>query len=71
MGQAIARRLAEAGADLLIGDKDGDAAGAAAEALSTQHGVRARGRHLDVASSHSVAGLARPRTRAGVGSTFG
>ena len=41
IGNAIARRLAEAGASVLIGDKDGDAAAAAATGLGKEFGVSA------------------------------
>ncbi|HEY6452827.1 MAG TPA: SDR family NAD(P)-dependent oxidoreductase [Steroidobacteraceae bacterium] len=58
IGYAIARRLAEAGAQVLIGDKDAAAAAAAAANIASAFGVRAIARALDVADARSMAGLA-------------
>jgi NAD(P)-dependent dehydrogenase (short-subunit alcohol dehydrogenase family) len=55
LGRAIADRLAEAGADLLIGDIDEKLATAAAEQLAQRHGVRVIGAAMDVTDSPSVA----------------
>jgi NAD(P)-dependent dehydrogenase (short-subunit alcohol dehydrogenase family) len=54
LGKAIARRLAEAGADVLIGDVDEALAGSAAEEL----GGRAIGVAMDVTDPASVAAAA-------------
>ncbi|KQP56872.1 short-chain dehydrogenase [Agreia sp. Leaf283] len=58
LGKAIALRLAEAGADVVIGDLDEDLAVRTAHELSGTHGVRAEGLRLDVASTDSVVALA-------------
>jgi NAD(P)-dependent dehydrogenase (short-subunit alcohol dehydrogenase family) len=58
LGRAIAARLAEAGADLLIGDLDEGLATVAAEELSRRHGVRVIGAAMDVTDSGSVAAAA-------------
>ena len=58
IGYAIARRLAEAGADLLIGDKDMGAASASADSVGKEFGVRAFACALDVADARSMARLA-------------
>jgi NAD(P)-dependent dehydrogenase (short-subunit alcohol dehydrogenase family) len=58
IGYAIARRLAEAGAELLIGDKDAKAAAASAEAIGKQFGVRAFHCALEVGDARSMARLA-------------
>jgi NAD(P)-dependent dehydrogenase (short-subunit alcohol dehydrogenase family) len=58
MGEAIARRLAEAGADILIGDREADLAAATAANLAKTYGVKAKGVFLDVAQSKSVSELA-------------
>lgn len=55
LGKAIARRLAQAGADVLIGDlQDGTAKTVAAE-LSQEFGVRVLSTQLDVTDAGSVA----------------
>ena len=53
IGLAIARRLAEAGADVMVGDLDKESAEAAAEQLLT-FGHRAVGAELDVADELSI-----------------
>jgi NAD(P)-dependent dehydrogenase (short-subunit alcohol dehydrogenase family) len=58
IGYAIARRLAEAGAEVLIGDKDVKGATASAEAIAKEFGVRAFPCALDVADARSMARLA-------------
>jgi NAD(P)-dependent dehydrogenase (short-subunit alcohol dehydrogenase family) len=58
IGAAIARRLAEAGADLMIGDLDEASAAAVAEEMRQRFQVRAVGTRLDVTDSASVAALA-------------
>lgn len=54
LGRAIAHRLAEAGADLAIGDIDGAGAQRAAQALAAAHGVRAIGAALDVRRTDAI-----------------
>ncbi len=58
IGLAIARRLAEAGADVLIGDVDKSGAEEAAETIAREFGHRAIGVELDVTSSASIAAAA-------------
>ena len=58
LGRAIAARLAEAGASLLIGDLDGEGAASAAAELAARFGGDAAGTALDVTASASVAALA-------------
>ena len=58
LGKAIAARLAEAGADLLIVDLNADAASAAAGELAERYGVTAVGTRADVSDSASVAAAA-------------
>ncbi|GAA2869051.1 3-oxoacyl-ACP reductase FabG [Streptosporangium fragile] len=58
LGKAIASRLAEAGADLLIGDIDEELAVSAAKQIADSHGVRAIGVAMDVADAGSVAAAA-------------
>src|SRR5690348_7984820 len=58
LGRAIALRLAEAGADLLIGDIDEELAVTAAKQLAERHGVRATGTAMDVTDAASVAAAA-------------
>jgi NAD(P)-dependent dehydrogenase (short-subunit alcohol dehydrogenase family) len=58
IGYAIARRLAEAGADVLLGDQDVKGAALASEALSKEFGVRAFPCALEVGEARSVARLA-------------
>jgi NAD(P)-dependent dehydrogenase (short-subunit alcohol dehydrogenase family) len=58
LGKAIALRLAEAGADVLIGDIDEDLAHQAAADVAQRYGVRAVGAAMDVADSASVAAAA-------------
>jgi NAD(P)-dependent dehydrogenase (short-subunit alcohol dehydrogenase family) len=58
IGHAIARRLAEAGADLMIGDLNEKSAAEAAADMRQRFQVKAAAAHLDVADSKSVARLA-------------
>jgi NAD(P)-dependent dehydrogenase (short-subunit alcohol dehydrogenase family) len=58
IGAGIATRLAEAGADVVLGDVDGAGAVAAAGALEERHGRRVVGAGVDVADEASVAALA-------------
>lgn len=54
LGKAIALRLAEAGANILIGDVNADRARAAAEDIAHRFPVRAVGVPMDVTDSESV-----------------
>ena len=58
IGLAIARRLAEAGAEVLIGDVDKAGAGEAAKTIARESGRRVAGIELDVADSASIAAAA-------------
>ncbi|XVU28662.1 SDR family NAD(P)-dependent oxidoreductase [Actinoplanes sp. CA-054009] len=58
LGKAIAERLAEAGADVLLGDLDAGLASAAAAEIAERFGVKAIGAHMDVTDSASVAAAA-------------
>ncbi|NII42617.1 NAD(P)-dependent dehydrogenase (short-subunit alcohol dehydrogenase family) [Curtobacterium flaccumfaciens] len=58
LGKAIALRLAEAGADLLLVDLDAAAADAAAAEISSRFGVTARGFRTDVSNSAEVTAAA-------------
>ncbi len=58
IGYAIARRLAEAGAEVLIGDRDLKGAAAASEAISKEFRVRVFPCALEVGEALSVARLA-------------
>src|SRR5271155_1112535 len=58
IGLAIARRLTEAGADVVIGDVDVPAAEASAAALSREFGRRVIGVSLNVAEESSIVDLA-------------
>lgn len=58
LGLAIGRRLAEAGAAIVLGDLDGGEAERAAAAVARDHGVRAKGYETDVTDSASVRTLA-------------
>ncbi len=58
LGLAISRRLAEAGADILIGDLNEGAAAESASEIAGEFGVAAIGALLDVTDSRSVARLA-------------
>ncbi|WP_040830216.1 SDR family NAD(P)-dependent oxidoreductase [Nocardia jiangxiensis] len=58
LGKAIALRLAEAGADVLIGDIEADLAITAAEQVAEAYGVRAIGVAMDVTDGSLVAAAA-------------
>ncbi|SDY66579.1 SDR family NAD(P)-dependent oxidoreductase [Herbiconiux ginsengi] len=58
LGKAIAARLAEAGADILIIDLDADRASAAADELASRFGVRGLGTRADVSDTASVVAAA-------------
>ncbi|WP_447648116.1 SDR family NAD(P)-dependent oxidoreductase [Microbacterium forte] len=55
LGRAIADRLAEAGADIVIADLDEQRSRAAADEIAERFGVRAAGVRMDVTDSSSVA----------------
>jgi NAD(P)-dependent dehydrogenase (short-subunit alcohol dehydrogenase family) len=55
LGKAIAARLAEAGADVLIGDREPTLADAAAEDLAARYSTRVIGTTMDVTDSASIA----------------
>ncbi|MFJ4175353.1 SDR family NAD(P)-dependent oxidoreductase [Microbacterium sp. NPDC089696] len=55
LGRAIAERLAEAGATIVIADLDADRSSAAASEIAERFGVLATGVRMDVADSQSVA----------------
>jgi NAD(P)-dependent dehydrogenase (short-subunit alcohol dehydrogenase family) len=54
LGKAIALRLAEAGANILIGDLNADRAQTAADDIAARFPVRALGAAMDVSDSESV-----------------
>ena len=54
LGKAIAQRLAEAGADVLIGDRDGDLAEEAAQDLDARYASRVIATTMDVTDSESI-----------------
>lgn len=58
LGKAIASRLAEAGADVLIGDIEKELAETTAKQLAERHGVFAIGMAMDVTDAASVAATA-------------
>lgn len=58
LGKAIAWRLAEAGADVLLGDLEEELALTAAADIAEHHGVRAIGTAMNVAAAASVAAAA-------------
>ena len=58
IGAGIAGRLAEAGAEVVVADLDGEAAVGVAKALETAHGRRMVGARVDVADEASVVALA-------------
>ena len=63
LGYAIATRFAEAGADIVLGDKNESGATDAAEALSRQFGRKISSALLDVTDSTIVAEFAREAER--------
>lgn len=58
LGKAIALRLSEAGASVVIGDIDGELAKSAALDLEARYGGKAIGTFLDVADTSSVKAMA-------------
>lgn len=58
LGRAICRRLAEAGVRTVLGDINGDAAGALSSEIERDFGTSAVGVRVDVTDSRSVAQLA-------------
>ncbi len=54
IGEAICRRFAEAGADVVVADLDGALAADVAAAVAAEHGHRAIGVGLDVADERAV-----------------
>lgn len=58
LGKAIAHRLCEAGAHVVIGDIEEELARRSAEELATRYGVKVLGVRMDVADSASVAAVA-------------
>lgn len=58
IGDGIAERLAEAGAAVVLGDLDGEAAAARAKALEAARGRRMLGTRVDVTDEASVVALA-------------
>lgn len=58
IGEAVSRRLAEAGAALVLGDIDDGAAAALAATLAGEFGVETRARRVDVGSVEDVDALA-------------
>lgn len=63
LGKAMARRLAEAGAAVLIGDLKADQAQAAAAELSAAYGGKVLATALDVTDSASIAAAAEQAAR--------
>lgn len=58
IGYAVADRLAEAGASVLLADLDGDLAASAADELSARRAAKVLGIQTDVADAHAVRELA-------------
>ncbi|MBK6510361.1 MAG: SDR family NAD(P)-dependent oxidoreductase [Haliea sp.] len=58
LGKAIALRLAEAGADVLIGDRDAELAAAAAQDLDARYSSRVIATAMDVTDSESITAAA-------------
>lgn len=54
IGEAICRRFAEAGADVVVADLDGDLATKVAEAIAADYGHRAIGIALDVVDEQAI-----------------
>ena len=59
LGRSIARRLAEAGANVLIGDRNAELATAAAAELDARHAGTVLAAAMDVGDAASVAAVAR------------
>lgn len=58
IGLAIARRLAEAGADIVVADLDGPSAAGAADTISADFGVRTVATTVDVRDENSIDAVA-------------
>jgi NAD(P)-dependent dehydrogenase (short-subunit alcohol dehydrogenase family) len=58
IGKAVAARLAEAGADLVIGDHRGELSDSTAAELAERYGIRAVGVEVDVRDAAAVSALA-------------
>lgn len=63
IGYATAARFAEAGATVMIGDRDADGAANAAAAIAAKHSVVVESAPLDVGSAASVGGFADESVR--------
>src|SRR5579883_1662834 len=64
LGEALARRLAVEGCDVLLADVNGAQAEEAAKKIAQDTGRRAVGRAVDVTSEEQVAGMANAATEA-------
>ena len=58
IGAAVGRRLAQAGANVVLADLDGDAAAATAAAITADTGIRTLGARADVTDSASLGAAA-------------
>ena len=65
IGKAIARRLSEAGAMVVVGDLDDARAAQTAEALALETGGAVHGTHLDVRDARDVRRRQRRAVRGG------
>ena len=54
LGKAIALRLAEAGANVIIGDREADLAKQASNDISDRFGINTMGMYLDVSKTESI-----------------
>jgi sorbitol-6-phosphate 2-dehydrogenase len=59
LGEAIARRLAREGADVVVADVNGDRAAEVAQAIEAQFGTRALSMRVDVTNENDVAACVR------------
>ena len=58
LGKAIAQRLAEAGANIVIGDRETESAEQTAEEIRHKYGVDTMGVYMDVAKTHTIKAIA-------------
>lgn len=58
LGKAIALRLAEAGANIVIGDREADLAEQASKDIRDQFGINTMGMYMDVSKTESIKALA-------------